>query len=41
MNFDRDKIKTAAATLAARGLFIGTSSWKYPGWLTQLYTHDR
>ena len=41
MDFDRDKMKTAAASLAARGVFIGTSSWKYPGWLGQLYTRDR
>lgn len=41
MNFDRDKMKAAAATLAAEGLFIGTSSWKYPGWLGQLYMRDR
>ena len=27
--------------LAERGVFLGTSSWKYPGWLGQLYTADR
>lgn len=41
MSFDRDKTKVAAASLAAQGAFIGTSSWKYPGWLGQLYTRDR
>ncbi len=41
MDFNRDKIKSAAATLAARGVFIGTSSWKYPGWRGQLYQEDR
>ena len=30
-----------AATLASRGVFIGTSSWKYPGWQGQLYNPDR
>jgi len=41
MMFDRDKMKAEAVALAAAGLFIGTSSWKYPGWLGQLYTRDR
>jgi hypothetical protein len=26
--FDRDKMKQAAAELAANGIFVGTSSWK-------------
>jgi len=34
-------MKQQAAQLAAKGLFIGTSSWKYEGWLGQLYTPDR
>jgi len=41
MSFDRDKMKSAIAALAAKGVFIGTSSWKYPGWFGQLYDHDR
>jgi uncharacterized protein YecE (DUF72 family) len=41
MSFDRDKIKAAAADLAARGVFIGTSSWKYSGWRGQIYQDDR
>jgi uncharacterized protein YecE (DUF72 family) len=41
MTFDREKVKSAVATLAAKGVFIGTSSWKYPGWLGQLYERDR
>lgn len=39
--FDRDTMQAAAARLAARGVFVGTSSWKYPGWLGQLYERDR
>src|SRR5277367_3837632 len=31
-------MKRAAAELAANGVFVGTSSWKYEGWLGQLYT---
>ncbi|HOX57575.1 MAG TPA: DUF72 domain-containing protein [Candidatus Paceibacterota bacterium] len=41
MSFDRDKMKAAAAALAREGIFIGTSSWKYPGWQGQLYDTDR
>ncbi|HXR48506.1 MAG TPA: DUF72 domain-containing protein [Candidatus Limnocylindrales bacterium] len=41
MPFDRDQIKKKAAALAAKGVFIGTSSWKYEGWFGQLYTPAR
>ena len=41
ISFDRDKIRAKAAALAARGVFIGTSSWKYPGWRGQVYEEDR
>src|SRR6266436_4846761 len=34
-------MKRKAAELAAKGVFIGTSSWKYEGWLDQLYTPAR
>jgi uncharacterized protein YecE (DUF72 family) len=27
--------------LAARSVFVGTSSWKYPGWLEQVYRRGR
>jgi uncharacterized protein YecE (DUF72 family) len=27
--------------LAAKGVHLGTSSWKYPGWLGTIYTPDR
>lgn len=41
MGFDREQIKKKAAALAAEGVFIGTSSWKYDGWFGQLYTPAR
>jgi uncharacterized protein YecE (DUF72 family) len=41
MAFDRDQIKQKTAELAAKGVFIGTSSWKYLGWRGQLYEDDR
>jgi uncharacterized protein YecE (DUF72 family) len=33
--------RTRLAGLADQGVFIGTSSWKYPGWRGQLYQDDR
>ena len=41
MPFDREAIKQRAAELAAKGVFIGTSSWKYEGWFGQVYTPVR
>jgi len=41
MPFDREAMKLKAAELAAQGVFIGTSSWKYEGWMNQLYTPAR
>ena len=34
-------MKAQAAELAARGVFVGTSSWKYPGWRGLLYDESR
>lgn len=39
--FDRDQAAPHLAALAGRGVYLGTSSWKYPGWRGQLYTDDR
>ena len=41
MTFQRDTTVIALAKLAAEGVFIGTSSWKYSGWFGQLYERDR
>ena len=41
MPFNRDGMQQAAAQLAAKGVFIGTSSWKYAGWRGQLYDGER
>ena len=41
MPFEREKMKQTAAELAAKGIFVGTSSWKYDGWFGQLYTPAR
>lgn len=34
----RNKLAQALAALAKDRIFIGTSSWKYEGWLDQIYT---
>ena len=34
-------MKLAAASLAERGVYIGTSSWKYAGWRGTLYDESR
>jgi uncharacterized protein YecE (DUF72 family) len=39
--FDRAALAARLRSLAQDGVFIGTSSWKYPGWLDQIYTRDR
>lgn len=39
--FCRDQIQRCAASLAQCGIYIGTSSWKYPGWRGLLYDDDR
>jgi uncharacterized protein YecE (DUF72 family) len=46
--FDEDPIPEQAARLAPRmaelakrGVFIGTSSWKYQGWIGSIYTQER
>lgn len=41
MAFDREQVKLQASQLAAEGVFIGTSSWKYQGWLGKLYSASR
>jgi uncharacterized protein YecE (DUF72 family) len=41
MDFDRDQLKSAVAKLAAEGVYIGTSSWKYAGWCGQIYDREK
>jgi len=37
----RDRLKATCQRLAAEGIFIGTSSWKYSGWTGLLYDAQR
>jgi uncharacterized protein YecE (DUF72 family) len=41
MPFDREQMIPRAGALAQQGVFIGASSWKYPGWLGTLYESAR
>ena len=41
MSFDREGLKRQLSDLAAKGVRIGTSSWKYPGWRGMLYDDQR
>jgi len=40
-SFDRDGLAEKLRALAAQNIFIGGSSWKYEGWLGQIYTRER
>lgn len=39
--FDLDYYRARIAALAERGVYVGTSSWTYPGWLGLIYTESR
>jgi uncharacterized protein YecE (DUF72 family) len=39
--FDREQLALKLQRLAAQGVFIGTSSWKYSGWFGTVYDRDR
>jgi len=41
MPFVRDQLAACLQVLATRGVYLGTSSWKYAGWLGQVYERDR
>jgi uncharacterized protein YecE (DUF72 family) len=37
----KGRLRGKLRELAEQGVFIGTSSWKYDGWLGQIYTQER
>ena len=39
--FDRAALAARLQSLASEGIYIGGSSWKYEGWLGQVYSRDR
>jgi uncharacterized protein YecE (DUF72 family) len=41
VDITRQDLARHAASLAAAGVYIGTPSWKYPGWCGQLYDRAR
>jgi uncharacterized protein YecE (DUF72 family) len=38
---DRDRLAGTLRRLASERIWIGTSSWKYPGWIGQIYSRER
>jgi uncharacterized protein YecE (DUF72 family) len=40
-SFDRVGLAKRLRSLAQENIWIGTSSWKYPGWLDQIYNRER
>lgn len=40
-DFNREQLAEKLRDLAAQNIYIGGSSWKYEGWLGQIYTYDR
>lgn len=40
-DFDRDGLHDRLRALARRNIYIGGSSWKYEGWLDQIYSRSR
>lgn len=41
MDFPRTDLIASVQTLADQGIYVGTSSWKYEGWLGLIYTDER
>jgi uncharacterized protein YecE (DUF72 family) len=41
IEFDRAGLNSKLSSLAAENIYIGTSSWKYEGWIGQIYSRDR
>ena len=40
-NFNREALRRKLSDLTAQNIFIGTSSWKYEGWVGQIYDSER
>lgn len=40
-SFDRVKLAQKLRLLAEQGIYIGGSSWKYEGWIGQIYSYER
>ena len=40
-SFDRARLASKLDALRQSDIYIGTSSWKYEGWLDQIYSRDR
>ena len=41
MVFERVTLQKKLAVLATKGVYVGTSSWKYPGWRGMIYDESK
>ena len=41
MSFALPTYREKIAALTDQGIYVGTSSWKYPGWCGQIYDDQR
>ena len=41
MTIDLESYRSRLAELAAQGIYVGSSSWKYPGWRGLVYDEQR
>jgi hypothetical protein len=41
VNITRQELADQVALLAVQGVYVGTSSWKYPGWCGTIYDRAR
>jgi len=41
VSFDQQDLVERAAALAAQGVYVGTSSWKYQSWCGTIYDRSR
>lgn len=39
--FDRESLAADLRALVSRGIYVGATSWKYEGWLGQVYSRER
>ena len=39
--FDKEQLHEQLAGLVSKGIFVGTSSWKSPGWVGTVYDETR
>ena len=41
LSFNREELHDRLTGLSSRGIYVGGSSWKYEGWVGQIYSRSR